>query len=109
VGLNPHDRQVLGRIGESLAGSDPHLAGVMSEFSRLADGEAMPGRERIRENWLRFWVILAWLAMAGVLIAITLPASHGSPGTSCAAGTFSACGHHPPAQRPGAPAHGPQG
>jgi Protein of unknown function (DUF3040) len=48
MSLNAHDTQELDVIEESLSGSDPHLASMLSVFSRLADGEAMPGYERIQ-------------------------------------------------------------
>lgn len=47
MSLSAHDRRALGLIEEGVAGSDPHLAAMLSAFSRLADGEAMPGHERI--------------------------------------------------------------
>lgn len=49
LSLNAHDRQALARIEEELGGGDPKFAARLSAFSRLADGEAMPERERISE------------------------------------------------------------
>ena len=42
------ERQALGSIEDGLAGSDPRLASMLSIFSRLAAGEEMPTREKIR-------------------------------------------------------------
>jgi len=42
------ERQALGSIEDDLAGSDPRLASMLSIFSRLAAGEEMPTREKIR-------------------------------------------------------------
>jgi hypothetical protein len=42
------ERQALGSIADGLAGSDPTLASMLDIFSRLASGEKMPGREKIR-------------------------------------------------------------
>jgi hypothetical protein len=42
------ERQALGSIADGLAGSDPRLASMLSIFSRLAAGEEMPTREKIR-------------------------------------------------------------
>jgi hypothetical protein len=50
VSLNAHDRHALARIEEELAESDPRFAARLSAFARLADGGAMPERERIRES-----------------------------------------------------------
>jgi hypothetical protein len=47
VSMSAHDRNELGAIEEELAASEPKLAAMLSTFSRLAAGEAMPGRERI--------------------------------------------------------------
>lgn len=49
MSLNAHERHALARIEEELAGADPRFAATLSAFSRMADGEAMPERERIRE------------------------------------------------------------
>ena len=42
------ERQALGSIEHGLAGSDPMLASMLNIFSRLAAGEEMPVREKIR-------------------------------------------------------------
>jgi hypothetical protein len=42
------ERQALGSIEHGLAGSDPSLASMLNIFSRLAAGEEMPAREKIR-------------------------------------------------------------
>jgi hypothetical protein len=47
VSLSAHDRHELGALEQELAASDPQLAAMLSTFSRLTAGEAMPGRERI--------------------------------------------------------------
>lgn len=48
MSLSAHDRQELDAIQEELAASDPRLAGMLSTFSRLAAGEAMPVRKPLR-------------------------------------------------------------
>jgi hypothetical protein len=42
------ETQALGSIEHGLAGSDPSLASMLNIFSRLAAGEEMPAREKIR-------------------------------------------------------------
>jgi len=42
------ERQALGSIADGLAGSDPRLTSMLTIFSRLAVGEEMPVREKIR-------------------------------------------------------------
>jgi len=46
--MSADDRHELGAIEEELAASAPKLAGMLSTFSRLTAGEAMPGREQIQ-------------------------------------------------------------
>jgi len=48
MSLNEPQRQALGCIADGLAGSDPRLASMLDIFSRLAAGEEMPAREKIR-------------------------------------------------------------
>ena len=48
MSLNEPQMQALGWIEDSLAGSDPRLASMLNIFSRLAAGEEMPAREKIR-------------------------------------------------------------
>lgn len=130
--MSTHERRVLDQIGESLAGSDPRLAAMLSAFDRLADGEAMPGRERIqagrrpagqefravmspapgrcgRQMAGRRWVVLTWLVISLGLIALAMAASHVGSSTPCAAWLVSACGHHVPAHRHSPLVHGHRG
>jgi hypothetical protein len=53
VSLSAWEQQALDSINDELAGSDPGLAALLTEFTRLASGEAMPARERIRPGWRR--------------------------------------------------------
>jgi hypothetical protein len=48
MSLNQPETQALGVIADGLAGSDPRLASMLTIFSRLAAGEAMPVREKTR-------------------------------------------------------------
>lgn len=48
MSLGELERQALGLIEDGLAGSDPRLASMLNIFTRLAAGEEMPAREKIR-------------------------------------------------------------
>jgi hypothetical protein len=48
MSLTEPETQALGSIADGLAGSDPRLASMLTIFSRLAAGEDMPAREKIR-------------------------------------------------------------
>ena len=48
MSLTELENQALGAIADGQAGSDPRLASMLNIFSRLAVGEEMPVREKIR-------------------------------------------------------------
>jgi len=48
MSLTEPETQALGAIADGLAGADPRLASMLTIFSRLAAGEAMPAREKTR-------------------------------------------------------------
>lgn len=48
VSLSAWEQQALDSIRDGLAGSDPGLAALLVGFTRLADGEEMPAREKVR-------------------------------------------------------------
>lgn len=90
---------------------------MMSGFSRLADGEAMPGQERMQAGAPRKagqplhsvlgtqpgrcrWVFLTWLALialSALLIGLAMTTGRSGSTASCDAWTASACPHHTPA------------
>jgi hypothetical protein len=53
MSLTEPETQTLGWIADGLAGSDPRLASMLNIFSRLAAGEEMPVREKIRARHRR--------------------------------------------------------
>lgn len=48
MSLSAREQQALDSITDRLAGSDPELAALLTGFTRLASGEEMPPREKIR-------------------------------------------------------------
>ena len=48
MSLSPKEQQALASIEDGLVGSDPKLASLLATFARLASGEEMPVREKIR-------------------------------------------------------------
>src|SRR5215472_17973357 len=48
MSLTPKEQQALASIEDGLVGSDPKLASLLATFARLASGEDMPVREKIR-------------------------------------------------------------
>ena len=86
------ESQALDAIAHGLAGSDPRLASMLNIFSRLAAGEEMPAREKIRIP--RGWpparpqarplyarlgrpqaMLLLWAGISAGLIAVALALS----------------------------------
>jgi hypothetical protein len=111
LSLNSRDRRALDMIEERLAASDTQLAAMLSAFSRLADGEAIPAREQIqadkqrarrsradRRTRLGLQTIMAvWLLISSVLIAVAVVLSHGRGNTACPDWPVTACRNHMPA------------
>jgi len=48
MSLSARDQQALDSIKDDIVRHDPELAALLVSFTRLASGEAMPARERIR-------------------------------------------------------------
>jgi hypothetical protein len=121
MSLSKWERQALGSIEDGLAGSDPPLASLLGNFSRLALGEEMPVREKIRalrrraarrrigrdpgqdtvlmqarRMYLRLGpqraAFLLWVVISAALIAATLALSTGGDQVTCAPFTRMACG-----------------
>jgi hypothetical protein len=53
MSLSASDQQALDSIEATLTSSDPKLASLLAIFARLASGEEMPVRERIRIHRLQ--------------------------------------------------------
>jgi hypothetical protein len=53
MSLSAWEQQALDSIEDELAGADPKLASLLATFARLASGEEMPVREKIRKQSLR--------------------------------------------------------
>lgn len=114
MSLSAHDRHELDLIEEALAGTDPRFAAKLSAFSRLADGEAMPERERIRAQrqhaagraWAGArrghrgmpaggWItIAAWLLISLALVSAALAFGHPGSTAECAQWQGLVCVRH---------------
>jgi len=53
MSLDAWEQRALDSIRDGLAGSDPRLAALLASFTRLASGEEMPVREKLRARSLR--------------------------------------------------------
>lgn len=113
MGLNLHDRRTLRSLGEDLRASDPALARLVSMFTKLTAGEAMPEREQTRPRqpraheplrWPRHhgrqaspaMVILVWLLL---VLAVAVGVTAGVVAVAqahCAAPGVTACAHPSP-------------
>jgi len=92
MSLSAQEQQALDAIEDGLAGAAPELAKLLATFTRLASGEEMPARERIRpagrlaaerigQGTRQMLVrrlgrqrafLLVWLAVAIALITVAL-------------------------------------
>jgi len=105
VSLSAWEQQALDSITDRLAGSDPKLAALLTGFTRLASGEEMPLRERIRAGnevrcaagrvssrlGLQWAAVLLSLLIAVTAIAVTLALNHGRSQGSCTAFWYATC------------------
>ena len=102
MSLSEREQQALDGIENRLVGSDPKLATLLSAFTRLTSGEAMPAREevRMRVGWARRLgrrarrflaayeglgraMALLWVLIAVGLIALAVGLSGGGSGRAC--------------------------
>ena len=102
MSLSPKEQQALASIEDGLVGSDPKLAALLATFARLASGEEMPVREKIRAIWHRphgnarrdarslrlrlGWpqtMLLLWLAVTIALVAVALILNRDSRNGPC--------------------------
>ena len=124
MSMSAWEQQALDSIKDGLASSDPTLAARLTMFTRLASGEEMPAREKIRvgsrQAILRShpgsrWVgqrlglqggmlLLLWLVTAVALVAVGLASNRGSQGTCtgswatfCSGGASASGSTSPPA------------
>jgi hypothetical protein len=97
--LSVHERRELRAIEQELAASAPHLTGMLSTFSRLTAGEALPRRERIhaqrpvrrrsratrRPHWVvRVSVVAMYLFISVALLAVAMLLGHPNDNETCA-------------------------
>jgi Protein of unknown function (DUF3040) len=83
VSLSAREQQMLGRIADELAASDPGLASTLGVFNRLTSGEEMPARQQVRAGRPRRTTrarspVTVWLLLLIVLIAVAVVLSHTS-------------------------------
>jgi hypothetical protein len=117
MSLSACEEQALDSIEGGIAGSAPELASLLATFSRLAAGEKMPERakvralqphrprrrlrhpyggklprpaRRLRLDWQRAWPLALWLVVSLGMIAVALVLSRGGP-TACTP-SWGACG-----------------
>jgi hypothetical protein len=124
MSLSAWEQQALDSIRDGLSGSDPALAAMLVSFTRLADGEEMPAREKVRTGSRRATcrprrrrrtgrtariasrtgrrlgyggiALLLWLAMTAGLIAVGLVFSRDGGGT-CTGSWATVCTNPAPA------------
>lgn len=132
MSISEHERQVLATIEDDLASSGPKLTAMLTIFTRLTAGEAMPARERVsrlfclpptadqavngappvnQPNRLRRAVSrlmrqsawLVWLAVVIGLITSALLFEHGAGKRACSVTQTAACQQVSAPQGPRAP------
>ena len=112
MSLSADEQQVLKIIEDWLAASDPGLANRFQIFSRLASGESMPLRERIRpgyrpgassravppsrawdrpRKWVRRNVVFLLFSVLGAVVAVLLAVGQSGGRQTCVAAWAMTC------------------
>ena len=123
MSLSAWEQQALDSIEDELVGADPKLASLLATFARLASGEEMPAREKIRKQslhrgnvrrparrlfprlGLQRTILLLWLTVTIVLIAIALVLDHDSRNGPCRGSWGVVCTQQEPVHSPRPAAH----
>ena len=127
MSLSAWEQQALDSIKDGLAGSDPELAELLSAFTRLASGEDMPDREKIRAGppralrrlrrarWrssihrmcqrlgIQRAALLLWLLTTAAFIAVALALNAGGDHGTCIETTAMVCVDPAPGHSTGSP------
>jgi hypothetical protein len=127
MSLSAREQQALDSIKDGLAGSDPELAALLSAFTRLASGEEMPDREKIRASsrqalwrlrrarWrssvarmsrrlgIQRIALLLWLLTTAALIAFALVLNASGDHGTCAETVAMVCVDPTPGHSSGSP------
>jgi hypothetical protein len=138
MSLSAWEKHALESIEDRLTGSDPKLAALLTCFSRLGSGEAMPFRQRVRTRWWRLrrhsprqrirrgrmrrrpgrtgrWlslpraVVLLWLLTTFVMVTIAVLISLGSGAKTCTTPWAAVCARSLHARTPRGTAHASRG
>jgi Protein of unknown function (DUF3040) len=123
MSLSAWEQQALDSIEDELAGADPELASLLATFARLASGEEMPVREKIRKQSLRRGnvrrpargllprlglqqtMLLLWLTVTIALIAVALVLNRDSRNGPCPESWGVVCTQQAPVHSPRPAAH----
>jgi hypothetical protein len=122
MSLSAWEQQTLDSIKDSLAGSDPQLAAMLTTFAQVTSAEEMPVQEMIlagsrrTPRWvprrrslrkplhrrplpggvkLQWAVLVLWVVLTVAMITVALTLSHGGSGGhgTCAVTWPMACSH----------------
>jgi hypothetical protein len=104
MSLSTWEQQALDSIKDGLAGSDPELTALLTTFSQLAAGEAMPARVTLRARSRRAvqgarsrrgrsgrayqrvclrYALLVWFLMTATIIGAAVALSRGDVHSAC--------------------------
>jgi hypothetical protein len=98
MSLKAWEQRALDSIKDGLAGSDPHLAALLTTFARLASAEEMPAREMILASprVKQQWPLLLWLVITAALITVAMTLGHNGGQGTCAGSWPTTCSHSGP-------------
>ena len=62
--------RLLRRTDRALSASDPHLAAMLSIFTRITVAERLPAREQLRSRLTWAWSVLLWPVSAAAFLVV---------------------------------------
>ena len=77
--------RLLRRTDRALSESDPHLATMLSIFTRITATERLPAWEQLRPTLTLAWSVLLWPVAAAAFLAVFVAGGGSRAATACGA------------------------
>jgi hypothetical protein len=77
--------RLLRRTDRALSASDPHLAAMLSIFTRITLAERLPAREQLRSRLTWAWSVLLWPVSAAAFLVVFVAGGGARAATACSA------------------------
>ncbi len=85
MSLPYREERLLRRADRALCLSDPHLASMLSIFTRITAADRLPAREQLRSRLALACTVLLWPAAAAAFLVVFVAGGGSSAATKCCA------------------------